>query len=117
VPDGNHSPAIQLFSDTLISAIERQARELLVEIDEKQTSLKLRFDDGLTETVATIARLNHPVIIGRLKNIANLDIAERRIPQQGCFRLKHQGGLVDVSVSIIPTEHGENAVLGIGKKW
>jgi type II secretory ATPase GspE/PulE/Tfp pilus assembly ATPase PilB-like protein len=116
VPDGSSSPSIELFSNSLISAIEREARELLIEIDEKQASLKLRFDSGLTEILATTHRFSHPIIIGRLKKMSELDIVEIHKLQQGRFRLKHKGQVIDVSVSVVPTESGEYAVLRIAKK-
>ena len=63
--------------------------------------------------MAPIAREHHQTILSRIKVMSELDIAERRVPQDGRFRVRYKGRLIDFRVSIMPTVHGENAVLRV----
>jgi type IV pilus assembly protein PilB len=75
--------------------------------------VKYRIDGVLQEAMAPIAREHHSTILSRIKIMSELDIAERRVPQDGRFRVRYKGRLIDFRVSIMPTVHGENAVLRV----
>jgi len=75
--------------------------------------VKYRIDGVLQAAMAPIAREHHSTILGRIKIMSELDIAERRVPQDGRFRVRYKGRLIDFRVSIMPTVHGENAVLRV----
>ena len=75
--------------------------------------VKYRIDGVLQQAMAPIAREHHQTILSRIKVMSELDIAERRVPQDGRFRVRYKGRLIDFRVSIMPTVHGENAVLRV----
>jgi type IV pilus assembly protein PilB len=75
--------------------------------------VKYRIDGVLQEAMAPIAREHHTTILSRIKIMSELDIAERRVPQDGRFRVRYKSRLIDFRVSIMPTIHGENAVLRV----
>ena len=75
--------------------------------------MKYRIDGVLQPAMAPIAREHHQTILSRIKVMSELDIAERRVPQDGRFRVRYKGRLIDFRVSIMPTVHGENAVLRV----
>ena len=75
--------------------------------------MKYRIDGVLQQAMAPIAREHHQTILSRIKVMSELDIAERRVPQDGRFRVRYKGRLIDFRVSIMPTVHGENAVLRV----
>ncbi len=75
--------------------------------------VKYRIDGVLQAAMAPIAREHHGTILGRIKIMSELDIAEKRVPQDGRFRVRYKSRLIDFRVSIMPTIHGENAVLRV----
>src|SRR5205807_9472004 len=75
--------------------------------------VKYRIDGVLQQAMQPIAKEHHTTIISRIKVMSELDISERRVPQDGRFRVKYNGRLIDFRVSIMPTIHGENAVLRV----
>ena len=75
--------------------------------------VKYRIDGVLQQAMAPIAREHHQTILSRIKVMSELDIAERRVPQDGRFRVRYKGRLIDFRVWIMPTVHGENAVLRV----
>src|SRR5436309_1435524 len=75
--------------------------------------IEQRTDAVLQMALAPIAREHHSTILSRIKIMSELDIAERRVPQDGRFRVRYKGRLIDFRVSIMPTVHGENAVLRV----
>ena len=75
--------------------------------------VKYRIDGVLQQAMAPIAREHHSTILSRIKIMSELDIAERRVPQDGRFRVRYKGRLIDFRVSVMPTVHGENAVLRV----
>ncbi len=107
------SPIIRLVDTTLFSALERRASDIHIETYEDSVLMKYRIDGVLQMALAPIAREHHQTILSRIKIMSELDIAERRVPQDGRFRVRYKGRLIDFRVSIMPTVHGENAVLRV----
>jgi type IV pilus assembly protein PilB len=105
------SPIIRLVDTTIFTALERRASDIHIETNDDSVVVKYRIDGVLQAAMAPIAREHHSTILGRIKIMSELDIAERRVPQDGRFRVRYKGRLIDFRVSIMPTVHGENAVL------
>ena len=107
------SPIIRLVDTTIFTALERRASDIHLETCDDCLMVKYRIDGVLQQAMAPIAREHHQTILSRIKVMSELDIAERRVPQDGRFRVRYKGRLIDVRVSIMPTVHGENAVLRV----
>jgi type IV pilus assembly protein PilB len=107
------SPIIRLVDTTIFTALERRASDVHVETFDDSVLVKYRIDGVLQPAMAPIAREHHSTILSRIKIMSELDIAERRVPQDGRFRVRYKGRLIDFRVSIMPTVHGENAVLRV----
>ncbi len=107
------SPIIRLVDTTIFTALERRASDIHIETYDDSVIIKYRIDGVLQAAMAPIAREHHTTILSRIKIMSELDIAERRVPQDGRFRVRYKGRLIDFRVSIMPTVHGENAVLRV----
>jgi type IV pilus assembly protein PilB len=107
------SPIIRLVDTTIFSSLERRASDIHIETYDDSVHIKYRIDGVLQPAMAPIAREHHQTILSRIKIMSELDIAERRVPQDGRFRVRYKGRLIDFRVSIMPTVHGENAVLRV----
>jgi type IV pilus assembly protein PilB len=107
------SPIIRLVDTTIFTALERRASDIHIETYDDSVLVKYRIDGVLQQAMAPIAREHHTTILSRVKVMSELDIAERRVPQDGRFRVRYKGRLIDFRVSIMPTVHGENAVLRV----
>src|SRR5271166_6304054 len=107
------SPIIRLVDTTIFTALERRASDIHIETNDDSVVVKYRIDGVLQAAMAPIAREHHSTILSRIKIMSELDIAERRVPQDGRFRVRYKGRLIDFRVSIMPTVHGENAVLRV----
>jgi type IV pilus assembly protein PilB len=107
------SPIIRLVDTTIFTALERRASDIHIETNDDSVVVKYRIDGVLQAAMAPIAREHHSTILSRVKIMSELDIAERRVPQDGRFRVRYKGRLIDFRVSIMPTVHGENAVLRV----
>ncbi|QOY95817.1 type II/IV secretion system protein [Massilia sp. UMI-21] len=107
------SPAVKLVNSTLYDALKAGASDIHLESTAGGLAVKYRVDGVLDHaaTVGGIELAEH--IISRLKVLAELDIAERRIPQDGSFRVESGGRDIDLRVSIMPSIHGEDAVIRI----
>ena len=101
------SPIIRLVDTTIFTALERRASDIHIETYDDSVHVKYRIDGVLQEAMAPIAREHHSTILGRIKIMSELDIAERRVPQDGRFRVRYKNRLIDFRVSIMPTIHGE----------
>ena len=102
------SPIIRLVDTTIFTALERRASDIHIETNDDSVVVKYRIDGVLQAAMAPIAREHHSTILSRIKIMSELDIAERRVPQDGRFRVRYKGRLIDFRVSIMPTVHGEN---------
>ncbi|HEX5283906.1 MAG TPA: GspE/PulE family protein, partial [Bryocella sp.] len=111
--DDDISPIIRLVDTTIFTALERRASDIHLETYDDSLLVKYRIDGVLQQAMAPIAREHHQTILSRIKVMSELDIAERRVPQDGRFRVRYKGRLIDFRVSIMPTVHGENAVLRV----
>jgi type IV pilus assembly protein PilB len=107
------SPIIRLVDTTIFTALERRASDIHIETNDDSVVVKYRIDGVLQAAMAPIAREHHATILSRIKIMSELDIAERRVPQDGRFRVRYKTRLIDFRVSIMPTIHGENAVLRV----
>src|ERR1700684_4142963 len=111
--DEDISPIIRLVDTTIFTALERRASDIHIESYDDSVHVKYRIDGVLQEAMAPIAREHHGTILGRIKIMSELDIAEKRVPQDGRFRVRYKNRLIDFRVSIMPTIHGEDAVLRV----
>jgi type IV pilus assembly protein PilB len=111
--DSDIAPVIKLVDTTIFSALERRASDIHIETRDQEVAIKYRIDGVLHYAMPPIAKDWHSTIISRIKVMSELDIAERRVPQDGRFRVRYKGRLIDFRVSIMPTIHGEDAVLRV----
>jgi type IV pilus assembly protein PilB len=107
------SPIIRLVDTTIFTALQKRASDIHIETESDSVVVKYRIDGVLQQAMQPMAKEHHSTIITRIKVMSELDIAERRVPQDGRFRVKYSGRLIDFRVSIMPTIHGENAVLRV----
>jgi len=106
----NDAPIIRMLNALLTQAAKDGASDIHIEPYERSSSVRFRVDGTLREVVQPNKAL-HAALISRLKIMAELDIAERRLPQDGRISLRIGGRAVDVRVSTLPSAHGERAVL------
>ena len=111
--DSDIAPVIKLVDTTIFNALERRASDIHIESRDQEVVIKYRIDGVLHYAMPPIAKDWHTTIISRIKVMSELDIAERRVPQDGRFRVRYKGRLIDFRVSIMPTIHGEDAVLRV----
>jgi type II secretory ATPase GspE/PulE/Tfp pilus assembly ATPase PilB-like protein len=109
----DNSPIIRLVNSTIFTAIQRRASDIHIETQDEAVHVKYRIDGVLQPAMRPIAKRFHSSILSRIKVMAELDIAEKRVPQDGRFRLKVPGKTIDFRVSIMPSVHGEDAVIRI----
>ena len=107
------SPVIRLVDSTVYTAIQRRASDIHIETGDDAVYVKYRIDGVLQPAMRPIAKEFHSPIISRIKVMAELDIAEKRVPQDGRFRMRMPGKTIDFRVSIMPSVHGEDAVIRI----
>jgi type IV pilus assembly protein PilB len=107
------SPIIKLVHRTIFTAIQRRASDIHIETQDDAVYVKYRVDGVLQPAMRAIAKRFHSSIISRIKVMAELDIAEKRVPQDGRFKLKVPGKTIDFRVSVMPSAHGEDAVIRI----
>src|SRR5579883_1558921 len=111
--DNDIAPVIKLVDTTIFNALERRASDIHIETRDQEVAIKYRIDGVLHYAMPPIAKDWHSTIISRIKVMSELDIAERRIPQDGRFRVRYKNRLIDFRVSIMPTIFGEDAVLRV----
>jgi type IV pilus assembly protein PilB len=112
---GDISPIIRLVDTTIFTALQRRASDIHIETRDDSVCIKFRIDGVLTQAMPPIAREHHSTIISRIKVMSELDISEKRVPQDGRFRVKYgqPERPIDFRVSIMPSIHGEDAVLRV----
>src|ERR1700677_181704 len=111
--DSDIAPVIKLVDTTIFNALERRASDIHIETRDQELAIKYRIDGVLQYAMTPIAKEWYSAVISRIKIMSELDISERRVPQDGRFRVRYKGRLIDFRVSIMPTVHGENAVLRV----
>ena len=104
---------IKLLNNIIFSAVNKKSSDIHIEAEGNSVIIKFRIDGILNQIMDPLDRIYHSPLITRLKVISELDIAERRIPQDGRFRMKFKHKTIDFRVSIMPGIYGENAVIRI----
>ena len=107
------SPIVRLVDSLVLGAIDRRASDIHIETKDREVLIKYRVDGVLYPAVEPLDKRHHDTIISRIKVMSELDIAEKRVPQDGRFRLRVKGRTIDFRVSIMPSIHGEDAVIRI----
>ena len=107
------SPIIRLVDSMIYTAIQRRASDIHIETQDDAVYVKYRIDGVLQSALRPIDRQFHSPILSRIKVMSELDIAEKRVPQDGRFKVKMPGKTIDFRVSIMPSIHGEDAVIRI----
>ncbi|HEY6386779.1 MAG TPA: GspE/PulE family protein [Candidatus Acidoferrum sp.] len=111
--DTTVSPVVRLVETIIFTALERRASDIHIEARDTEVAVKYRIDGVLQHAMHPIAKEWHSTVLSRIKVLSDLDIAERRVPQDGRFRVKYKGRFIDLRVSIMPASHGEDAVLRV----
>src|SRR5271156_4694762 len=111
--DTGVSPVVRLVDTVIFTALERRASDIHIETRNTEVVVKYRIDGVLQYAMQPLAKEWHATILSRIKVMSELDIAERRVPQDGRFRVRYKGRFVDFRVSIMPSVHGEDAVLRV----
>lgn len=109
----DQSPAVKLLDSILLSAMQRRASDIHIEAADRSTKVKLRVDGILIPAMEPLDSRLHAPLVSRLKVMSELDIAERRVPQDGSFRMRLDRKTVDFRVSILPSVFGESVVIRI----
>ena len=110
--EGGDSPVVKVVNHIIYQGIRERASDIHIEPFERSVKVRYRMDGVLRESVAPPTKM-HSSIVSRIKIMCGLDIAERRVPQDGKFQLRVEGRQVDFRVSTLPTVHGEKVVLRI----
>ena len=113
VEDRDASPMVRLVDSIVFAGLERRASDIHIESQDNAVVVKNRIDGSLQQAMAPLAQEYASNLISRIKVMAELDIAERRVPQDGRFRVRYKGRPIDFRVSIMPSINGEDAVLRI----
>jgi len=111
--DTTVSPVVRLVETIIFTALERRASDIHIEARDTEVAVKYRIDGVLQHAMQPIAKEWHSTVLSRIKVLSDLDIAERRVPQDGRFRVKYKGRYIDLRVSIMPANYGEDAVLRV----
>jgi len=113
ISKGEEAPIIALVNLIIVRAVKEKASDIHVEpFDEKQLKIRYRID-GILHEVMSLPRKLHMAVISRIKIMSELDIAERRLPQDGRIQVTVSGRKINIRVSMIPTVNGESSVLRI----
>jgi type IV pilus assembly protein PilB len=109
----DQSPAVKLLDSIMLSAMQRRASDIHIEAADRATKVKFRVDGILVPAMEPLDIRLHAPLVSRLKVMSDLDIAERRVPQDGSFRMRLERKTVDFRVSILPSVFGESVVIRI----
>jgi type IV pilus assembly protein PilB len=109
----DQSPIIKLVDSTIFNALQRRASDIHIETREREVIIKYRIDGVLYQAMEPIDKRFHSTIISRIKVMSELDISEKRVPQDGRFKMRVKGRAIDFRVSIMPSVHGEDCVIRI----
>jgi type IV pilus assembly protein PilB len=111
--DDTDGPVVKLVNTLLAAALTKRASDVHIEIHEQAIAVKYRIDGVLYPATDMLDKRHHSALASRLKVMAELDIAERRVPQDGRFRLRFSGRDIDFRLSIMPAVYGEDVVIRI----
>ena len=109
----DQSPIVKLVDSTIFNALQRRASDIHFETRDREVIVKYRIDGVLYQAMEPIDKRFHQAVISRIKVMSELDISEKRIPQDGRFKLRIKEKTIDFRVSIIPAVHGEDCVIRI----
>ncbi|MDQ7008191.1 MAG: GspE/PulE family protein [Acidobacteriota bacterium] len=109
----DQSPIVKLVDSTIFNALQRRASDIHFETREREVIVKYRIDGVLYQAMEPIDKRFHQAVISRIKVMSELDISEKRIPQDGRFKLRIKEKTIDFRVSIIPAVYGEDCVIRI----
>ena len=112
----DQSPIVKLVDTIVLSALQKRASDIHIEADERAVQVKYRIDGVLYPAMEPLDVKFHAPLISRLKVMSELDIAERRIPQDGRFKMRLEKRTVDFRVSILPSAFGESVVIRVLEK-
>ena len=104
---------VKLLNNIILTAVSKKASDIHIEIQNAALIIKYRIDGILNQIMEPLDSTFHPFLLTRLKVISELDIAEKRVPQDGRFRMRFKQKTIDFRVSIMPGIYGENAVIRI----
>jgi len=104
---------VKLLNNIILTAVSKKASDIHIEIQNAALIIKYRIDGILHQIMEPLDSTFHPFLLTRLKVISELDIAEKRVPQDGRFRMRFKQKTIDFRVSIMPGIYGENAVIRI----
>ncbi len=107
------SPIVRLVDSLILGAIDRRASDIHIETKDREVLAKYRIDGVLYPAVDPLDKRHNETILSRIKVMSELDIAEKRVPQDGRFRLRLKGRTIDFRVSVMPSIHGEDVVIRI----
>jgi len=107
------SPVIRLIDTMVYTALQRRASDIHVETGDDAVHVKYRIDGVLQSAMKPIDKRHHSTLISRIKVMSELDIAEKRVPQDGRFKMRVRGKTIDFRVSIMPSVNGEDSVIRI----
>ncbi|SLM28655.1 Type II secretion system protein E [Desulfamplus magnetovallimortis] len=107
------SPVVKLVDSTLLDAINKKSSDIHIESTEKGLIIRYRIDGMLHQAAEPLELKNQGAVLSRLKVMSDLDISEKRVPQDGRFKLKVKGRFIDFRISVLPSVFGENAVIRI----
>lgn len=110
---GDESPIIRLVDSAVYNAVEKRASDIHIETTANEVIVKYRIDGVLYPAMEPIQKKYHSSIISRIKIMSELDIAEKRVPQDGRFKLRINGKTIDFRVSVMPSIFGEDVVIRI----
>src|SRR6202158_3313510 len=111
--DSTASPVVKLVETVIFTALERRASDIHIEARDTEVAVKYRIDGVLQHAMQPISKEWHSTVISRIKVLSDLDIAERRVPQDGRFRVRYKGRYIDLRVSIMPASYGEDALMRV----
>src|SRR5260370_11422598 len=111
--DTTVTPVVRLAETIIFTALERRASDIHIEARDTEVAVKYRIDGVLQHAMQPIAKEWHSTVLSRIKVLSDLDIAERRVPQDGRFRVKYKGRYIDLRVSIMPASHGEDDIAAL----
>ena len=106
------TPAVRFLSDIMSSAVEKSASDIHIEPRGESTLVRIRID-GILRELMTMPSEYQAAVVSRVKILANMDIAERRVPQDGRFLMQHKGRRLDLRISTLPTHFGEKVVIRV----
>ena len=109
----DQSPVVKLVDTIILSALQKHASDVHIEAGERGVDVKFRIDGVLYQAMDPLSPSVHSSLISRLKIMSELDISERRIPQDGRFKLHVEKRTIDFRVSILPSVHGEAVVIRV----